>query len=207
MRQKTLMKIVGLMRKELDRGQTMLEISKQLKIGYRPAYNHLIEMGKENMITIEKVGSSNQCKLNLNDAQLRHFLESFDILQKEEIFNKNIKLKLIITNLIEALTEKFISEIHSIVLFGSYAKNNSTKQSDVDLMFVVTDLKNKILREEIDRKCANYQYSHNIKLSPLIVDIPSLKEMISSKGLNVGKEIRTSGISLYGHEMFWRSIS
>ena len=47
MRQKTLLKIIGLMRKNLDKGLTILEISKQLKIGYRPAYNHITEMEKE----------------------------------------------------------------------------------------------------------------------------------------------------------------
>ena len=47
MRQKTLLKIIGLMRTNLDRGLTILEISKKLKIGYRPAYNHITEMEKE----------------------------------------------------------------------------------------------------------------------------------------------------------------
>jgi len=56
MRQKTLLRIIGLMRKDLDKGLTILEISKRLKIGYRPAYNHIIQMGKEGIVQIEKVG-------------------------------------------------------------------------------------------------------------------------------------------------------
>ena len=60
MRQKTLLKIMGLMREDLDKGLTILEISKQLKIGYRPAYNHIIQMGKEGIIQIDKIGSANQ---------------------------------------------------------------------------------------------------------------------------------------------------
>ena len=55
MRQKTLIKIIGLMRKELDKGQTILGISKQLGIGYRPAYNHIAEMEKEQIIQVQKV--------------------------------------------------------------------------------------------------------------------------------------------------------
>jgi len=207
MRQKTLLKIIRLMRKGLDIGLTILNISKQLKIGYRPAYNHITEMEKEQIVQIEKIGSSKQCRLNLTSPKTRHLLESLDIIRKEEIYKENPKLKHIIENLITKLTEKFISEIQSIVLFGSYAKGTATKKSDIDLLFVVNGLKNKVLRESIERECASYQYSHNIKVSPIITDIEELKKMLKAKELNVGKEIREYGISLYGHEMFWRVIT
>ena len=206
MRQKTLLKIIGLMRKGLDKGLTILEISKQLKIGYRPAYNHITEMEKEQMVLVEKIGSSKQCKLNLANPKTRHLLESLDLAKKEEIYKENPKLKSIIENLISKLTERYTSDVLSVVLFGSYAKGTATKQSDVDLMFIVTDLKNKSLRESIDGECASYQISYNIKISPLITDIGELKKMMKSKDLNVGKETREFGISLYGHEMFWRII-
>ena len=206
MRQKTLLKIIGLMRKGLDKGLTILKISKQLKIGYRPAYNHITEMEKEQIIQIEKIGNSKQCKLNLDSPNTRHLLESLDLTRKEEIYKENPKLKTIIENLISKLTEKYLSEIHSIILFGSYAKGTATKQSDIDLMFIINNLKNKDLRESIDRECASVQYSHNIKVSPLITNIEELKKMLKAKELNVGKEVKEYGISLYGHEMFWRII-
>lgn len=207
MRQKTLLKIIGLMRADLDKGLTILEISKNLKIGYRPAYNHISEMEKERMIQIEKIGSSKQCKLILTEPKTRHLLESLDIARKENLYKKNLKLKAILESLIPKLTEQFVSEIHSIILFGSYAKGTATKQSDIDLLFIVNDLKNKKLRESIERESATYQYSYNSKVSPLITDIRELKKMLKSKELNVGKEAKDSGVSLYGHEMFWRIIA
>ncbi|MCX6710194.1 MAG: nucleotidyltransferase domain-containing protein [Candidatus Woesearchaeota archaeon] len=207
MRQKTLIKIIRLMRKELDKGQTILGISKQLGIGYRPAYNHIIEMEKEQIIQVQKIGHSKQCKLNLAGAKTRHLLESLDIIKKEELYQEHSKLNAIIEGLISKLAEKYFSEIHSVILFGSYAKGTTTKQSDIDLMFIVNNLKNKNLRESIERESASYQYSYNIKISPLITDVEELKKMLRAKELNVGKEAREHGISLYGHEMFWRIIS
>ncbi|MDO8741436.1 MAG: nucleotidyltransferase domain-containing protein [Candidatus Woesearchaeota archaeon] len=204
MRQETLLKIIGLMRSKLAGGLTILEISKQLKIGYRPAYNHIGEMEKEGIIQIERVGSSKQCKLDFNSPKTRHLLESWDMAKKEEIYGKNQKLKAAVESLISKLTERFISEIHSIVLFGSYAKGTATKQSDIDLLFIVNDLKYKKLREAIDQESASYQYSHNIKISPLITDIAELRKMLKASEMNAGKEAREHGISMYGHEMFWR---
>ena len=205
MRQKTLLRIIGLMRKDLDKGLTILEISKQLKIGYRPAYNHIIEMGKEGIIQIDKIGSAKQCSLNCSSPKTRHLLESLDMIRKEELYKENPRLRAI-DNLISKLAEKFISEIRSIVLFGSYAKGTATKQSDIDLLFIVSNIKDKILRESIERESASYQYSYNIKISPLITDIEEFKKMLKSKELNVGKEIKEYGISLLGHEIFWRII-
>ena len=207
MRQKTLLKIIGLMRKELDKGLTILEVSKRLRIGYRPAYNHINEMEKEGIVNVEKIGSSKQCKLNLENPNTKHFLESLDIAKKEDIYKKNPRIKLIIENLVSKFIEKFMSEIHSIILFGSYAKGTATKQSDIDLLFIVNDLKNQSLRESIERECATYQYSYNLKINPLITNIEELKKMLKAKELNVGREIREYGISLYGHEMFWRIIT
>lgn len=207
MRQKTLLKIVGLMRKDLARGLTILEISKRLKIGYRPAYMHIANMEKEGIIQIEKVGNAKKCLLMLESPKTRHLLEEIDILRQEEIFKKNPKLKAVIENLIPKLTDKLISEIHSVVLFGSYAKGTATRQSDIDLLFIVSDLKSRNLRELIERESASYQYSHNVKVSPLITDIVEFKKMLKAKELNVGKEAKECGISLYGHELFWRIIA
>ncbi len=207
MRQETLLKIIELMRKNIDLGLTISQISKLLKLGYVPAYNHITEMEKEGIIKVLKIGNSKQCKLNLENQKTRHLLQEIDIKRKEELYNKNLKLKSVIETLISKLTEKYISELLSIVLFGSYAKGIANKQSDIDLMFIVNDLKDKNLRESIERECASFQYSHNIKISPLITNIEEFKKMLSSKELNVGKETKEFGISIYGHELFWRVIA
>ena len=205
MRQKTLLKIIGLMRTKLGGGLTILEISKRLKIGYRPAYNHIGEMESEGIIKINKIGSSKQCSLNISNPKTKHLLETLDIERTEDIYKGNQKLK-ILDGLVLKLTEKFMSDIHSIVLFGSYAKGTMAKQSDIDLLFIVSDLKDKHLRELIERESASYQYSHNIKISPIITNVEEFKKMLKSRELNVGKEAKEYGISLYGHEFFWRII-
>ena len=63
------------------------------------------------------------------------------------------------------------------------------------------------VREKIERECASYQHSHNVKISPLITDIEEFKKMLKSKEMNVGKETKEYGIALYGLEQFWRLIS
>jgi len=207
MKQETLLKIIGLLRKSLDRGLTILEISKTLKIGYDPAYKHIIEMHKRNIITINKVGNAKQCSLNLSNNQARNLLQELDLKLAENICKENPKIKNILETLILKLTEKYIAEMQSIVLFGSYAKNTQKKDSDIDILFIINDLKDKQLREDIERECSSFEYSRNIKISPLITDIIEFKKMLAVKKLNVGKEAREYGVSFYGSEKFWRILA
>ena len=206
MRRETVLKIVGLLRKNLGKGFTILEISKQLKIGYRPAYNHIAELEKINAITTTKVGSAKQCSINFENAQSLHFLQEVDLARTEELYNSNQKLKAILEEIIPKITNKITSSLHSIILFGSHAKGTAIKSSDIDLLFIVSNIKDKSVRNTLERECASYQYSHNVKISPLITNMEEFKKMLKSKELNVGKEAREFGTSLYGHEVFWRAL-
>ena len=207
MRRETALKILGLFRNELDSGFTILQISHKLKIGYRPAYNHIGELQKEGIITVKNVGRAKECSLNLGNPKSHYFLQEVDFLRKEYIYKNNPKLKSILENITSKLTNQFTAELHCLILFGSYAKRTATKTSDVDLLFIVSNLKNKVVREEIERECASYHYSHNLTISPLITDITEFKRMLKKKELNVGKETKEYGIPLYGSEQFWRFIS
>lgn len=197
---------MGLLRKELNAGLTILEISRKLKIGYRPAYNHLTSLQKEGIITIKMVGRAKQCFLNLDNPNCRHLLQEVDLVRKESVYKSNPRLKGALEGITSKITNQFAAEILSIILFGSYAKGTATKTSDVDILFVISDIKNKPLREFIERESASYRYSYNLKVSPLITDITELKKMVISKEMNIGKEARDHGIPLYGSELFWRIV-
>lgn len=207
MRRETVLKIVSLLRKNLGKGFTILEIAKLLKIGYRPAYNHIAELEKIKAITVKKVGSAKQCSLNMGNAQLLNFLQEVDLARKEELYKGNQKLRTILEEIMPKITNKITSSLHAIILFGSYAKGTATKSSDIDLLFIVSNIKDKDVRDIIGRECASYQYSHNIKISPLITDMGEFKKMLKSKEMNIGKEAKEYGIALYGLEQFWRLIA
>ncbi len=207
MRRETALKIVELLRRDLGKRFTILEISKKLKIGYRPAYNHIFGLEKEGVMVIKTAGRAKQCLLNLENVKSRYLLQEVDLMKKETLYRNHPKLNAVLEGLISKVTSQFVADIHSIILFGSYAKGTATKSSDIDLLFIVSDLKNKALRETIERESASYQYSHNLTVSPLITDITEFKKMLKSKEMNVGKEAKEYGIALYGSEQFWRFIS
>ena len=82
MRRETVLKIVGLLRMEMDRGSTILNLSKKLKIGYRPAYNHVSGLEMDGVITVKTVGRAKQCLLNLSNTKCRYSLQELDLVRK-----------------------------------------------------------------------------------------------------------------------------
>ena len=200
-----MLKIAGLLRGDIDRGHTILEVSKKLKIGYRPAHNHITAMANEDMIKTNMVGNARQTMLNLDNDKTRILLAELDLKKKEELYRKHPKLRDILEALVKRLD--FASGIHSIVLFGSYAKGSALKDSDIDLLFIVSDMSDKKIRDEIERESASFHMSHNAKVNPLITDIAEFRKMLEADDINVGKEVRKEGISIYGSEMFWRAAA
>jgi predicted nucleotidyltransferase len=164
-------------------------------------------MARRNVILITVVGRAKQCFLNLSSTQCRHFLQEVDLARKEAVYKTNPKLKAVLEELSSKITKKFTADIHSITLFGSYAKGTATKDSDVDLLFMISNIKDKAVRNGIERESSGYQYSHNLRISILITDIEEFKKMLKAEGMNVGKETRAYGIPLYGSEQFWRILS
>ena len=207
MRRETVLKIIGLFRKELSTGFTILKISQKLKIGYRPAHNHITALHKEGVISINTIGQAKECHLDIHKDKSLHYLQEIDLQQKEHLYKNNPKLKTVLEALIVKLTTQYTAEYHSIILFGSYAKGTAAKTSDVDVLFIVSNLKNKNVRNAIEQECASYHYSHSLSISPLITDITEFKRMLQSKEFNVGKEAKDHGIPLYGSEQFWRFVS
>ena len=204
MRQATLLKIMELLRMNLNKGMTILEISKKLKIGYRPAYNHINEMMKEGIITTKTVGHAKQSFLNLKNEKCRHILGEVAIVRKAKLYKKNAKLQSILEGLVSKIIEKHFSQVHAILLFGSYAKNKADKSSDIDILFIVSDMKNRKLKESIERVSATFHYSHKMQISPVISDTREFKKMLKDDNLNIGKEALDYGIPLLGAEQFWR---
>src|SRR3989338_8274004 len=105
MRRETTLKIIRLLREDMGRGFTILEVSKKLKIGYRPAYNHIIELGKEKIITIKTVGRAKQSFLNLDSPRCRYLLQESDLERSEDIYKINSRLKTVIEALIQRVAD------------------------------------------------------------------------------------------------------
>ncbi len=124
-----------------------------------------------------------------------YIIESY----KQKTDNKTLK------NIIKSLQQQFgkNSQILSCIVFGSYAREAATKESDVDILFVV---ENKEIETSLIRKLSQIGTLMNLKLSPIIMTESEFKTTLETKEPTTITLLKPSQrIVIFGIEYFVRN--
>ena len=105
--------------------------------------------------------------------------------------------------LIEKTGSELRNELHSIVLFGSYAKGGEQKESDIDLLFVTSNLN---CTKKVETICNGISAAYGKKLAPIVSDVEQFEQMLRAKEQTIGKEALADGVVLVGHEKVYEMI-
>lgn len=178
--------ILRLLIENQDQDFSIRQISIQRKINYKSAYNNIMKLEQEEVVTLKKMGNTTICSFNhnLNESVLRVEYQRFQDLLK----NNNFK---VIYNRLAKINQQFI-----LLLFGSYAKGKQRSGSDIDLL-LITDNPENIKKQ--------------IKLIPLDTHLTSItyenfREMLKTKDFSVVSEAIKHNILLFGIEDYYRLI-
>lgn len=170
------------------------ETSSATKIDYKNTYEYIKDLEKVEVIKFfsESIGVVNPIKLNIASNQ-----EIFSVEEKRTkgFFNKHSNLRLIQKDVHNQSYPFMI-----VLIFGSYAKNEETKNSDIDLC-IISDNKREI-KKLIDR----------LSLLPLNIEIQEFStrefiSMIEKRQNTLGHEIVKNNIIIYNIEGYYNLIS
>jgi predicted nucleotidyltransferase len=92
------------------------------------------------------------------------------------------------------IRKKFGPMIKGIILFGSKVRGNSEKESDIDLLIVLTSLSWEI-KKSISELAAEENIKHNVLISTIRYDVTTWENPIV-KASPFGKSIREEGVWL-----------
>ena len=99
----------------------------------------------------------------------------------------------------QPIIKKIVSELNIddvVVLFGSYAKNTSAEQSDIDLLIINSSGKKTV-------SFSRYETLFKKKINPMFITFQEFKKMLKDKEENVGKQALKYHIILNNPEKFW----
>lgn len=170
---KSQLQIMNLFRKNIFLKKTIREISIFLKKDYPNTYNAIIELNKEELIKIEKIGKSKLCSLDLNKKTIS--LLSF--LDEQESFEADIPN---VNKILEF--NEFNEDI--ILITGSYALGKQRKASHIDLVLIV---KEKAFEKQ--KLLENITSLMIPKVHILVFSYKDFIDMLLDKKPNLGKEI------------------
>jgi predicted nucleotidyltransferase len=173
------LKIIELLAKQPK--LTMNQIAKELNESYSFVNRIINRMITEDLIKKEVIGHSLLCSLNRKNDKTKALIILNEVERKQQFLEKNKELKLI--------TDEILTDIKadSIAIFGSYAKNTQTKDSDIDILILS---KNKIDTTKLTREI---HAKYGKEISPVImakIDPESslVKEIIKNHVILAGFE-------------------
>lgn len=106
---------------------------------------------------------------------------------------KDRKLRKLILEIVEQIKREY--EPERIILYGSYAYGNATKDSDIDL-FIVKDTDKRWIDRFVEVSRLIYKPGRHISISPLVYTPKELEERLSM-GDDFVEEVLIKGEVLY----------
>lgn len=165
---------------------TINQISKDLKLNYRIAHQTIKSLEVEGLVKTEKAGNSLLCSLT-NKFNEKIFTAEY---QRTQNILKNKSFEIIHKRFSEA------QQNYILLLFGSYAKKQSNKHSDIDLLAISNNEKEIIEITELIPK----------KIHLTTITYNQFIEMIQSNRLSVGLEAIKNNVILLGIEDYYRLL-
>ena len=183
-------------------GLTIKNLAENIKTDYKNTYNAVDFLFRDGIIKKEKIGNYNVCKLNYENRDAVDYLKWHNFLIKINNFKKERNVEFdIITRTIDTLKEK--DPFFICVIFGSYAKNEGKKDSDIDILFLGHVNKPK-LKSILNKINAPYQKKFHI-VEQYIYDF--IKDLENKDKLSIATELyKEPPIVFYGDDIFFKIL-
>lgn len=171
-----------------DEVLNIADVAKGANIDYKNTYNNIKKLQKEKIIKIEKFGNSNIIKL---EKELNPLIYEAEFERKTEI-SRNSDIKV--------LSRKFNGFTFPCLalLFGSHAKGTANKHSDIDLLVVANEDKERI----IWRNLGIFPFDIHF----VFFTFEEFISMVVSKQFTVVSEAIKHNIILHGIEQYYNLL-
>jgi len=183
-------KILKYLIENKERPKTIREISGALIVDYKNTFQSINTLS--DLIYKEKIGNNNLVEINLKPNQEIYSVENK---RTKEFLDKNKSLKLIQNDIININYPFFI-----VLIFGSYAKKENTKNSDIDIC-IISD------NQEKTKELVSKLRVLSLPLEIQEFTIKEFESMFDKKKNNLAKEIIKNNIILFGIENYYNLIS
>lgn len=187
------------------KGITIKKLAENIKTDYKNTYNAVDFLFKEGIIKKEKIGNYNVCELNYDNKRgVLPYLRAYNHFIKIKEFEKrhNVEYQ-VITDSISELRNK-ITPFFICLIFGSYAKNEEKKGSDIDILFLTSISGAGIIKNVLNKINAPYQKKFHISEQSVG---NFMKDLKNKDKLSIATEIdKEPPTVFYGDDIFFKII-
>jgi len=178
------------------------EISRKTKVVPQNVSKYAKEYVDNGLLLRREIGNLTLYRINPDSAYLFKLFEIFEIERKEKFMSQNKNISRLIREYTENLVRLSNRDIQMILLFGSVARGSWSKESDIDILTLTSDERNKkrtlAVQDEADQK-----FNHVLEISAINTTTVKFTEGIRV-GLEFYNELWRDRIVLYNEYLFWQ---
>jgi predicted nucleotidyltransferase len=189
----TTLKILGLFRNDYKTSFYLREIARNVHIDAKAVGLQLNRLEKVNILKSLQKGKNKEHTLKLNNFLTLYYLVLAETFTTLEYLNRNFEIKKLVGETNEKMGK-------TAILFGSFAKENMTKESDIDILIIDNEKSDLTILKEVGNLLSR---EVNVKLmseeqftNGLVVKDPLVQEIAAN-------HIILKGIDNYCN-MLWR---
>ncbi len=194
----TEIRILGKLLRNPAKSMSMNALAKVAGLSYVTVFNSISRMKKKQLINAEKKGKATLVSADLENAAIAKLSQAM-IYERESFLTKEPAVKIIFSDIDHNLKERFFMAI----LFGSYAAEKQKDDSDIDMLFIVHDIKEiNYFKEKIAKALRLHP---NKKIDFNVVSISDFIEMLNQK-YSVAREALNCSVVLFGAEQYYSLV-
>lgn len=168
---------------------TLKKIMEKSRLSYEPVHRIVKVLYGKKLVSSEKFGKTLVYSLNFEKEEVK---TAFFFYAKDNLKEFSKKYKTIFN----ALSKINDENIDFLAVFGSYAKGNPTKESDVDVLCISSN------KEEDEREIRSLKYETNLDFIPVVIPRSEFKK-IKKENEVFWNDLVKFGIIFKGYELFY----
>lgn len=178
------------------------KISRISKVSLTNVDNTLRIFVKDNLFVRKEISNMTFFRPNLENENLLKMFELLELERRKEFYGKNRKIARLLQKYTEEIVNLSDKKIQLVILFGSVARGEWTKGSDIDIL-AVTSEKDKEIIEVLNK--AKLGVSPLLEIRPISTTTQKFIEGFRKK-LEFYAELWKDRIVLYNEFLFWQLV-
>ncbi|MFH0737570.1 MAG: nucleotidyltransferase domain-containing protein [Candidatus Micrarchaeota archaeon] len=176
------------------------EIAKDCELSYERVQHYLKELEKIKAVESKTKGKIKEYTLNRKHELVLKIFSLLEMERRQAFYAKNPKIGI---NLQAIAKDTGAAGIRYVILFGSAARGEARKESDIDLLFVLKQ-KDDAFEKQLNDLAKKMEALSGRRFSMHTVSIDELKSRWKKEP--VYTTLWQDHIILYGDEEFWRDV-
>ncbi len=178
------------------------EISRVSKVSLNNVNDTMRQFVKDGLFKRRDISNMSLFKPNLDSEDLLKLFEYMELKRKKAFYGKNKSIARLLDKYTANVIELSKRQIQLVVLFGSVARGEWVKGSDIDILAVSSDKDNDVV--SVLNK-AKIDVSPLLEIRPISTTIEKFAEGIRKKA-EFYHELWSDRIVLYNESLFWQLV-